>query len=250
MLIDTHCHIHNEEYELPINEVLLRAHEAGVQKMICIGTTTEDSLRAIQLASKHETLFAAVGVHPHDAKHGTDTIGELAAAASKKVVAIGEIGLDYYYLHSSKEEQLKAFEQQLQTAVDTQLPVSFHVREAFDDFWPVVDNFPGVRGVLHSFTDTMTHLEQGLARGFYIGLNGISTFTRERAQQEMFLQVPLERLLLETDAPFLTPRPFRGKVNEPSRVREVAKHHAAARGLSFDAVASQTTRNAEALFGI
>ncbi|NLA43002.1 TatD family hydrolase [Candidatus Saccharibacteria bacterium] len=250
MLVDTHCHIHGDDYSLPVDEVIQRANEAGVKKLICIGTTIDDSKKAVKFASGYDNVFASIGVHPHDSRHGVDLIAELASSSNKKIVAIGEIGLDYYYLHSPKSDQVLAFEKQLQIARDAGLPVVFHVRDAFDDFWPIVDNFSGLRGVLHSFTDKIEHMERGLAKGFYVGLNGISTFTRDESQKEMFLQIPLERLLLETDAPFLTPRPFRGKVNEPARVREVAEYHAAARGLRLDDLAIYTTRNAETLFGI
>jgi TatD DNase family protein len=131
------------------------------------------------------------------------------------------------------------------------LPVIFHVREAFDDFWPIFDNYEGkIRGVLHSFTDSQANMEAAIERGLYIGVNGISTFTKDEAQKEMFASIPLDKLLLETDAPFLTPTPFRGKVNEPAFVRQVAEHHAKIRGLSLDEIATATTANAHALFAL
>jgi TatD DNase family protein len=124
------------------------------------------------------------------------------------------------------------------------------VREAFDDFWPIFDTYPGLRGVLHSFTDSELNMNKALERGLYIGVNGISTFTKDAAQQQMFAAIPLEHLLLETDAPFLTPVPFRGKVNEPAFVKNVAEHHAKIRGLSIDDIAAATTANAHALFAL
>ena len=161
---------------------------------------------------------------------------------------IGEIGLDYYYTHSPKQTQLAALRAQLDVAVKYDLPVIFHVREAFDDFWPVFDSYEGkIRGVLHSFTDTKDNLQKALDRGLYIGVNGISTFTKDEAQRQMFDAIPLDRLLFETDAPFLTPHPFRGKVNEPALVRNVAEYHAQRRQLSLEAIALQTTKNAQAL---
>jgi TatD DNase family protein len=138
----------------------------------------------------------------------------------------------------------------MQMALDHNKPIIFHVREAFDDFWPIFDNFSGIKGELHSFTDTKEQLERALARGLYIGVNGISTFTKDEAQKEMFATIPIERLLLETDAPFLTPVPFRGKVNEPAFVRSVAEHHAKIRGLSLDEITTVTTANATALFAL
>lgn len=250
MLIDTHCHIHQEDYSLPIDEVLEHARVAGVTKMICVGTDKKSSLEAVQFAAQHDNAFATVGVHPHDSKMGIDGIAELATSNNPKLVAVGEIGLDYYYGHSPRETQMEMFERQLQIARDVNLPVVFHMREAFEDFWPIVDNFSGLRGVLHSFTDSLANMERGLAAGFYIGVNGISTFTRDQAQKEMYAQIPVDRLLLETDAPFLTPAPYRGKVNEPSMVSEVAKHHAKLRDMTLDELAHRTSRNAFTLFGI
>ena len=129
-------------------------------------------------------------------------------------------------------------------------PVSFHVREAFDDFWPVFENFHGVRGVLHSFTDTQTNLDRGFSRGLYVGVNGISTFTRDTAQRNLYATIPLERMLVETDAPYLTPVPLRGKMNEPGYVRLVVEFWAQKRGISFDELAHATTQNARRLFGV
>lgn len=250
MLIDTHCHIHGADYPLGIDDVMARAKEAGVVKLVCVGTTPEDSRLALDVAMRYDDVYAAVGVHPHDSKDGIDGITALVAAGTSKLVAVGEVGLDYYYSHSPRDVQIAVLEQQLQIAQDADLPVIFHVRDAFDDFWPVLDNFSKVRGVLHSFTDTMQTMEKGVSRGFFIGVNGISTFTKDTRQQEMFRHIPLEKLLLETDAPFLTPAPYRGKVNEPGRVREVAQFHATIRNISLDDIATRTSQNATALFGI
>lgn len=248
MLIDTHCHIHESSYPYAIDDVLDRAEAGGVTTVICIGTTVESSRQAIALA-KHDTrAYAAVGVHPHDTKDGVADLVELLP--EEKIVAVGEIGLDYFYTHSSREVQIAALEAQLQVAVDYKLPVVFHVREAFADFWPIFDNFSGLRGELHSFTDSQASLEAALSRGLYIGVNGISTFTKDVQQQVMYDTIPLDRLLLETDAPFLTPAPLRGKVNEPAFVRIVAEYHAKRRNLSLDVVADATTTNARALFAL
>lgn len=245
-LVDTHCHIHEASYPLSPEEVLLRAEAAGVHTLLCVGTSEQSSREAVEFAQAHNDVYATVGVHPHDTKDGYNGIAELAG--QDKVVAVGEIGLDYYYGHSPRETQIAALETQLQVARDNGLPVSFHVREAFEDFWPILDNFPNIRGVLHSFTDSIDNLERGLARGLYVAVNGISTFTKDTNQKAMFMAIPLDRLLLETDAPFLTPVPFRGKVNEPGMVMEVAKCHATMRGLELVELARYTTANAEALF--
>ncbi len=246
-LIDTHCHIHESDYPLPIADVLHRASDAGVVKMILVGTSEQSSEHAVQFAAEHEHLYAAVGVHPHDTKEGYEKIAELA---KQNAVAVGEIGLDYYYTHSPREVQIAALEAQVQTALDNNLPVIFHVREAFQDFWPILDNFHGIRGVLHSFTDTQVNLDRAFERGLYVGVNGISTFTKDPAQQKMYAAIPLEKMLLETDAPFLTPVPYRGTINEPAFVSEVAKHHAMIRGIDPAIIAATTTANASTLFAL
>lgn len=245
-LVDTHCHIHESNYPLSVEEVLARAGAQGVVQLVCVGTTEQSSREAVEFAATHENVFATVGVHPHDTKDGYADIARLVG--EEKVVAVGEIGLDYYYTHSPREVQILALEAQLQLARDKALPVSFHVRDAFDDFWPILGNFRGIRGVLHSFTDTIETLDTALSRGLYIGVNGIATFTKDDRQKAMFMAIPLDRLLLETDAPFLTPVPFRGKVNEPGMVSEVALHYANMRGVSYAQLAHRTTANAETLF--
>lgn len=259
--IDTHCHIHESDYPLDPIETLDRARRVGVTRLVCVGTTEQSSQQAVEFAGKHDGVFAAVGVHPHDVKDGWGEIGELLEDASgqdgevtatpaQKIVAIGEIGLDYFYMHSPREVQIEALEAQINLALTYNLPIIFHVREAFDDFWPIIDNSHGIRGELHSFTDTTAHLEEGLKRGFFIGINGISTFTKDTAQKAMFAQLPLDRMLLETDAPFLTPVPFRGKVNEPAFVWNIAEQIALDRGISIEEVAAATAANARALFAL
>ncbi len=250
MIIDSHCHIHDAQF-YPENreEVYARAIAADVQ-LLLIGTSEADSRVAVEFAAAHAGTWAVVGVHPHDTKGGWQDIGQLLTEKPTKVVGIGEIGLDYFYDNSPRDVQIRALEEQLQWASDYRLPVSFHVREAFADFWPIVDNFPRVRGVLHSFTDTHATLEKALQRGLYIGINGISTFTRDAAQQEMFAAVPLERMLLETDAPFLTPKPYRGKMNEPVFVKLVAEHVAATHQCSAAEVVRVTTANTRELFAL
>lgn len=247
MLIDTHCHIHDAEFydADKAEQAYERALSAGVAKMICVGTSQQSSEAAINFAATHGDAYAAIGVHPHDTKDGYGNIADLARQGA---VAIGEIGLDYFYDHSSREVQIAALESQIQTALDNDLPIIFHVREAFDDFWPIFDNFHGIKGELHSFTDTQTNLDKGFERGLYVGVNGISTFTKDPAQQQMYAAIPLDRMLLETDAPFLTPTPYRGTINEPAFVSEVAKVHAKLRGIAPEDIAQATSANAIALF--
>jgi len=247
MLIDTHCHIHDANYPLDIGDVLTRAHHAGVNQMICVGTSVLSSSDAIQFAAQHEHIYASIGVHPHDTQEGWQGINSLS---DPSIIAVGEIGLDYFYTHSPRETQIKALEWQIDLAMTRNLPIIFHVREAFDDFWPIFDNFSGIRGVLHSFTDTSANLDEALKRGLFIGSNGISTFTKSTEQRAMFAKIPIENMLLETDAPFLTPAPLRGKINEPAFVRNVAEYHAITRGISLEEIASKTSANARALFAL
>jgi len=252
MFVDSHCHIHESGfYKDDRDAVYTRAMDGGV-KLVCIGTNEQFSAEAITYATAHENTWATVGVHPHDAKGGWDKIGDLLVehVKSEKLVGIGEIGLDYFYTNSPRDMQIKSFEQQLQWALDYSLPVSFHVREAFDDFWPIFRNFSGIRGVLHSFTDTSENMEMAVSSGLYIGVNGISTFTKDEAQKMMFDAIPIEKMLLETDAPFLTPAPNRGKVNEPAFVRHVAEYHAKRRGVELEHLARVTSANAYTLFSL
>lgn len=261
MFVDTHCHIHEANYP-DAGEALVRARKSGVEKVVCVGTDTVTSREAAEFAQNHEKVWASVGVHPHDTKDGWDTISELlkqhgnrvlreiqgGERVDSKIIAIGEIGLDYFYTHSLRQTQIAAFEAQLQMAVDTHLPVIFHVREAFDDFWPIFRNFPGITGVLHSFTDSVENMQKAVSEELFIGVNGISTFAKDK--QEMWQAIPLEKMLLETDAPFLTPVPYRGKVNEPAFVRNVAEYHANARGVELEHLARATSANASTLFSI
>ena len=252
MLVDTHCHIHESDYPLDIAEVLMHARESGVEKLICVGTDQESSRLAVKFAATHENTYSSVGVHPHEAKDGWGDILEYRSwkMEDSAPIAIGEIGLDYFYSHSPRDVQIQALEAQIDLALKNNLPIIFHVRDAFDDFWPILDNFSGIKGVLHSFTDNQANLEKGLERGLYVGVNGISTFTKDVSQQAMFDSIPLDKLLLETDAPFLTPVPLRGKVNEPAFVRNVAEFHATKRGISLDEISATTTANAFALFAL
>lgn len=246
--IDTHCHIHDINFFPETREeVYARAIATGVS-MIVVGTSQGDSRAAVAFSDSHDQVWSVVGVHPHDTKDGWAEIGSLLAARPTSLVGIGEIGLDYFYDNSPRKTQIRALEEQLQWAEDYNLPVSFHVREAYDDFWPIFDSFSGIRGILHSFTDTTQQMERALERGLYIGINGISTFTKSEDQRAMFDAVPLERMVLETDAPFLTPVPFRGKINEPALVRSVAEYHAELRRVSVEEIALATTANAKTLF--
>jgi TatD DNase family protein len=249
--VDTHCHIHEVDYAIPKNEARARANEAGVTRVICIGTDVKTSKEAIEYADNTPKTWATIGLHPHDAKLGPTTFKQLAnLLPNTNVVGIGECGLDYYYNHSPKEDQINALEFQMQLALDNNLPMSFHIRDAFDDFWPIFNNFPGLKGVVHSFTATTKELNQVLKNNLYIGLNGIITFTKENSQLEAAIAAPLGSILLETDAPFLTPKPLRGKINESKHIELIAEFLAELRGENIEVFAAATTNNAIKLFGL
>lgn len=269
LFIDTHCHIQSAGQTVgerstqemwakagngSVDEIVARAHESGVFKMICVGCDVDDSELAIECVKSRENLYASIGIHPHEAmkfvnhKEVLDRFAGLVAAP--KVVAVGECGLDYFYEHSPREEQIKILEFQLDLAKKHDLPLIFHVREAFDDFWPILDNFEGVRGVLHSFTDNDVNMQKAVQRGLYIGVNGIATFAKQPEQLSVYKTIPLERLLLETDAPFLTPVPLRGTICEPKHVVLTAEFLSSLRGDTVAEISEATTRNAEELFGI
>ena len=219
--------------------------------MVCVGTTVQSSREAIEFCRTHEASYPVVGIHPHDAKdNGSEDIRALVEANKGIIIGIGEIGLDYFYDHSPREVQMERLREQLHIASDYNLPVSFHVREAFEDFWPILDEFSGITGVMHSFTDTKENADEAIKRGLYIGINGISTFTREEWQQQLYAGLPLEKIVLETDAPFLTPKPFRGKMNLPAYVGRVAEHQAMLKSVSSNDVVRITTANAKSIFGI
>lgn len=246
MLIDTHCHLHDHEWFTPDQqaEFLQHAHENGIEKIICIGTNHEDSLKARDFAMKHAGVYWTYGIHPDFANdHREDGSIETSITNSGVPIAIGEIGLDYHYDQYDRTAQIRLFEQTLQLAIDHDLPVSLHIREAFTDAFAVLDNFPGVKGVVHSFTGSKKELKKALERGFYIGVNGLATYTTPPLP-------PLDRILLETDAPFLTPVPFRGTINKLGYVKQIAAYLATKLGVTELEIAEQTTKNARQIFKI
>lgn len=270
-LTDTHCHIHEAAAGLkgssPTRSLWLRggnvpdpdkiiqdAKSAGVTRLVCVGTTLADSELAVNFVQTREGCWASIGLHPHEASHyagdneATDKLKKLAD--KPKVVAIGETGLDYYYEHSTKADQKKLLRIQLDLAANNNLPLIFHIRDAFDDFWPIYDDYKGLRGVVHSFTATLKDLDEVLARDLYIGLNGIMTFTKNQEQLLAAKAIPLQNLLLETDAPFLTPAPYRGTICEPKHVGVTAEFLAGLRDEDKAALAQATTQNACNLFGL
>lgn len=252
-LVDTHCHIQFPDYKVDPEVAIKGAHEAGVTRLICVGCKLEDSRLAIDMAQSHDTIWASIGLHPHEAKIYVDDSVALQQfselASHQEVVAIGECGLDYYYNHSPKKQQIELLHFQIKLALQHGLPMIFHVREAYEDFWPIFDEYKDLNGVIHSFSAGTKEMEQILSRpNLYVGLNGIMTFTKQTDQLEAAKMVPLERLLLETDTPYLTPVPFRGTINEPKYVRNITMFLASLRAEDIQTVAKQTTKNAQLLF--
>ncbi len=272
-LVDTHCHIQSAAH--PLGEPATRelwakasgltgdslvqnAVQSGVTKLICVGCDYPDSQLAIDFVKSRANCWASIGLHPHEAKnyaHSQTKLDEFSKLASApKVVAIGECGLDYFYGHSPRADQITILKYQIELALAHNLPLIFHVREAFDDFWPIFDSYhttgQKVRGVVHSFTDNQVNLDKALERGLYVGVNGIVTFVKDLAQREVYRSIPLGNLLLETDAPYLTPTPYRGSINEPKHVLTVANFLTELRNEEFSTFAAATTGNAQTLFSI
>ncbi len=261
MLVDTHAHIHFDDFAADLVEVFGNARTSQVGAIITVGTTPQDSLKALEFVLNPEIvglangikLYATAGIHPHEASLGSDGLKEIKQLASSDkysgaLVAIGECGLDYYRNNSPKTQQLEALEFQLQLAQELDLPLVFHVRDAWEDFFAIIKNYPKVRGVIHSFTGTTKEVEQAMGYELYFGLNGIMSFTKDQAQLEAAKIIPTGRLLLETDCPYLSPAPIRGKRNEPSFIKYTGEFLAELRGEQYPELISSTGTNAKALF--
>ncbi len=255
MLIDTHCHLDFDRFDEDRDAVVARAREAGVGRIIVPALDLANAREVLALAEVYADVFAAVGVHPNSAANWQDSwLPALRGlAAHPKVVAIGEIGLDYYRDHCPPEVQLRALRLQLELATDLNLPVILHNRESDHDMLELLAASPAGKrlasGVLHSFSSDWEMARQALAMGFYIGFTGPLTFPKAESLREVAARVPLDRLLVETDAPFLAPQPRRGHRNEPAYVTFVAAGLAALRDLPTSEIARITTGNAVRLFG-
>ena len=252
-LVDTHCHIQTEEFDEDRHEVLARAREAGVDTLIVVGgagdLSTNDA--AVRLADEHADVYATVGMHPHDAKdvdeEDMDRLRGLSA--HPKVVAIGETGLDFHYDHSPRRVQREMFERFVGLAVETRLPVVVHNRESDREAAETLRGGNGrLEGVIHCFTSDAAAARTFLDLGFYLSFSGIVTFKNAGALRDIARWVPLDRLLIETDAPFLAPVPKRGRRNEPAYVRFVAETLAEVRGVGVDEIAGAVSDNARTLF--
>ncbi|MFQ5956743.1 MAG: TatD family hydrolase [Candidatus Brocadiales bacterium] len=254
MLVDTHTHLNFPDYKKDSKEVINRAVSEGVERLIEVGTDVQSSKRALDLAQEYPLIYASVGIHPHDATSSTEKDWQeiKALAQGPKVVAIGETGLDYHYNYSTKEDQWHLFERHLELALELDLPVIIHNREATEDCLNILRKFSGrpLKGTFHCFSGSKETAKECISMGFYISFAGTVTFPNAHRLREVVKSVPVERLLLETDSPFLAPQPRRGKRNEPAYLRYVLPVFARLYGLSEDDIARITTFNALGLFGL
>ncbi len=251
MLTDTHCHLFYEDLKNNLSDVLKRAEELGVNRFICVATNMEDARECLLLGETHDNIFASVGVHPHDAKDApedfVDQIYDLMTFDS--MVAVGEIGLDYFRNISDPEIQKDVFRTQMEIAQELNKPIIFHNRDADQDMIKILKEFPDVRGVAHCFSSNLETANSFLDLGYYISFSGNLTFKNSHLP-EVAKELPLDRILVETDSPYLSPVPHRGKPNEPGRTRFVAEKLAAIHGVSLELIAEKTTENATSLFQI
>jgi len=251
MLTDSHCHLFYDEILQDIDNVFVRSKKLGVNRFICVGTNINDSLLSLDISKKFENVFCSAGVHPHDSQNvDKDYIQQIELMMkSKKMIAIGEIGLDYFRNISSKKIQIKVFHELLQLADNIKKPIIFHNRDADKDIIDTLSCYPNVIGVSHCFSSTLSTAKKLLDMGYYISFSGNLTF-KNSTLPSVAKYLPLNRLLVETDSPYLSPEPFRGKSNEPGRTRYVAEKLAEIHNISFESIANKTTKNINKLFSI
>jgi TatD DNase family protein len=252
-LVDSHCHLDFPEFAAELDAVVARAREAGVGRLLTIGTRLSTFDQVLNVAERFDDMFCSVGVHPHEAAREPDIALERIVALAKhpKVVGIGEAGLDYYYDKSPRERQQEVFRLHIEAARQTGLPLIVHSRDADEDTAALLREGAekgDLKGVIHCFTATQYLADAALEIGFFISLSGIVTFKNAEALRQVAKTVPLDRLLVETDSPYLAPMPMRGKRNEPSFVRHTATYVAEMLGIPFEELAARTTANFERLF--
>jgi TatD DNase family protein len=250
-VIDTHCHLTYPQLHDQLAGVLHRAELAGVKKMVTIGTTPDDAERAVDLCARHTHIRAAVGIHPHYAAQATaDDLARIAALESNPcVVALGEMGLDYHHHFSPRDRQKQIFIGQLELAQRTARPIVIHCREAMEDCLDILSEYPQIRAVFHCFTGTAPEARRVLDRGYLIGFTGVVTFKRSDELRQVAKFAPQEQIVVETDAPYLTPEPHRTiKTNEPAMVVHTAAAVARERGISTAELDELTTQNAQRFF--
>ncbi len=253
-MIDSHAHMDMEEFERDRAEVIDRAFKGGLTHILTVGIDLDSSIAAQKLSQQYEVIYSAVGYHPHNANRcDSRVLDELARITSKPgVVAWGEIGLDFFRLHSSTDEQLKSFSLQLEIANDLSMPVIIHDREAHNDVLAILKKMGKgeKKGVIHCFSGDIDLAEAFMELGYYISIPGTVTYKKATLVKEVASHIPLERMLIETDSPFLAPMPKRGKRNEPLFVTYTAQEIARLRNIEFEEVAATTAQNAKVLFGL
>ena len=253
LLVDSHCHLNDISYEADRESVLQRARAEGVTTFLTICTKLSDVQEIFLISQADDSIYCSVGVHPHEAQEAIEK-GSLYEELTNlgnhnKVIGLGETGLDYYYEHSPKEAQKSAFSLHIQAALALDLPLIVHTREAEEDTIALLSAAsPKVRGVIHCFSGTQALADAALGLGFYVSISGIITFKNAENLREIVKTIPIDRLLLETDAPYLAPIPYRGKRNEPAFMTETAKTVAMLKGVSIETLAQQTTENFYRLF--
>ena len=254
MLVDSHAHLDIRDFDNDRPDVIDRAVSGGLTNIITIGIDVGSSLRALELARKHAFIYASVGLHPHNANtFDSQELDSLAQIASdSKIVAWGEIGLDFYRRYSPRDDQLRSFQQQLETANDLDLPVIIHDRDAHDDVFKVLKKMGKgeKKGVIHCYSGDQDLAAAFIELGYYISIPGTVTYKKASHVRDVASSIPMERMLIETDAPFLTPVPKRGKRNEPLFVTYTAQEIARLRNIKFEEVARKTAENAQTLFGL
>lgn len=249
-LIDTHAHLDFTDYTDKLDEIIGNAKDAGVDKIIIPGVTLPEISRIIEIIENYDDIYGAVAIHPSEAKNWRDEDYEKIKTYAKheKVVAIGETGLDYYWDKSFIDTQKHVFRQHLMLAKELSLPVIVHDREAHGDILKILKEFPEVKGVMHCFSGDTEFARKCVEIGYYIAIGGVVTFKKAVELKKVAEAVSLGKLLLETDSPYLAPHPFRGKQNEPAKIKLVAQEIAKIRGISYEEVAKITSDNAERLF--
>ncbi|MBI2486178.1 MAG: TatD family hydrolase [Deltaproteobacteria bacterium] len=249
MLIDTHAHLEMLEGVL---DVIQRARDSGVERILAVSSDLPSSKRSVEISKNFPDVFAAVGIHPHEASSLNDELfSEIESlAGEQKVLAIGETGLDYHYMHSPREVQIYSFRRHIELAKRVRLPLVIHVRDAHEDVLEVLreENTRDMGAVIHCFTGDYPTAKQYIDEGFYISFSGVLTFKNAEDIREAARKIPFKRILVETDSPYLAPIPFRGKRNEPAYVKYVAQKIAELRGVSLEEIEEQTTTNAKNLF--
>ena len=252
MFFDTHAHYDSSKFSADRDEVLRAVHESGVSLIVDPGDTLERSKNALALARKYNFVYAAVGVHPEEYETWTDDTvdGLRALAADEKVVAIGEIGLDYYWDKEHTELQKAMFRAQIALALELDLPIIVHDREAHGDCLAIVSDYPALRGVFHCYSGSAEMAKELLRRGWYLGFDGPITYKNNVKAMEVLAVTPLDRIVLETDSPYLAPVPNRGKRNDSRNLPYIAEIVAREKGLSVEEIAAVTTENGKRLFGI